>query len=658
MTTARLSLTMNTLKLSKRSNLSEAPFARADRLAVWILLVLGLLLMLVSVGKAEPSATRVQRFNGSVAAGQTIRVDNISGDIVASAGRDFSAVVTLTVSAATQQKADEILKKTEIVGDHHGDGWNLETIWPGRRSGGRGSRSRSPCDRCRISARYEIVVPPGVTVELQTVNGDVRLRDVDGELNLDTVNGSIEVRGARRSLSAQTVNGKIDAVAQALPNDAEVSLQAVNGGVTLTLPADARFDFEASTMNGKIASTFSLPPRASVGEARASSTSGMRTPKPEKGAKPEAFIVGEDEDGETRLVDLSELDAELSDSMKQVEISIEQGMQEGVDGEVERQLRHIRVPNPQREYSGSIGKNGAQIHMQTLNGAVLLLAAGTKEANAKPLVSERSSFVVTIPRVRVHVVPPVPPSAPLPPNNVAAPAPPAAPVAPLPPGFESQIVRGDIAGDFLSTSTEASYRIGNISGRARILTHSGELFVGSVGAGAELKTFGGDVVVGAVTGDLKASTMAGDIRSGAVTGSALADTAGGDIVIEGVGGNLDAKTAGGDIVVTRVGGAVRAVTSGGDVRIGVSSNDIKGGVTIHNSGGDVTLTLPAGCKADVELSVSGTEEDEQAIRSEFPNLAISKRPGSQRATLSLNGGGEKIVVKTTSGMIRLKKGTS
>ena len=65
--------------------------------------------------------------------------------------------------------------------------------------------------------------------------------------------------------------------------------------------------------------------------------------------------------------------------------------------------------------------------------------------------------------------------------------------------------------------------------------------------------------------------------------------------------------------------------------------------------------MPAGCKADVELYVSGAEQDEQAIRSEFPNLAISKRPGSQRATLSLNGGGEKVVVKTSSGTIRLKK---
>ena len=669
MSSARLSLTMNMMKLSKHRDVAEAPSARADRLAVWVLLALGLLLMLVSVsaGKAEePSATRVQTFNGPVAAGQTIHVENISGDIVASPGRQFSAVVTLTVSAATQAKADEILKKTEIVGNHDDDGWNLETVWPGRRSGGRGNRHGNPCDQCRISARYEIVIPPGVTAELQTVNGDVRVRDLDGEMDVSTVNGSIEVRGARQSVSAQTVNGKIDAIAGALPADAEVSIQTVNGDVALTLPADAKFDFEASTMNGRIASTFPLPPRAAETMVwdGTGPRHGSKTPKPDKGAKSGPYVV-QDEEGETHVVDLSELDEELSDSMRQLEISIEKG-EKGMseNGEVETRLRRIRVPNPHREYSGAIGKGGASIHMQTLNGAVLLLAAGTKDANAKPLVSERSTFVVTVPKVRVHVAPvaPVPPVPPAPHVAVAPPAPPSAPRAPLPPApmadMDGDIVRGNIAGDFLSTSTESSYRIGNIAGRARILTHSGEIQVGSVGAGADLKTFGGDIVAGPVTGDLKASTMAGDIRAGAVSGSALADTAGGDIVIERVGGNLDAKTAGGDIVAQRVGGAVRAVTSGGDVRIGVGSNDVKGGVTIHNSGGDVTLTLPAGCKADVDLYVSGAEDDEPAIRSEFPNLTVSKRSGSQHATLSLNGGGEKIVVKTTSGTIRLKKSAS
>jgi DUF4097 and DUF4098 domain-containing protein YvlB len=668
MLAGRLPSTMNTLKFPKADSPAESTSSRADRLAVWILLALGLLLMLVSVGKAEqPVATRVDRFTGTLAAGKTLRIENVSGDIVASPGPQFSAVVTVTVSAVSQQKAAELLKKTEILSDQDGGDWSLETVLPESHPGRRnGNRHGLPCDQCRVVARYEVVVPPGVSAEFQTVNGDVRVKDVDGELSLETVNGSVALQGARRSFSLQTVNGHIEAAAQALPDDAEVSLQSVNGNVALTLPKAATFDFAASTMNGTIASTFALPPKAAQPLALPTERRKMKVrvkaPKAEKGDTPPRVVV-EDEDGERREIDLEDLDQELAESMKQVEISIERGMRDNETGlrELERQLTHIQIPSPMREYSGAIGKGGATIHMETLNGKVLLLAAGTKEADAKTLVSERRSFVVTVPSVRAHPLPApaVAPAAPVPPVSGAPRPPRAAPPAPPAPAiadFEHETVRGDVAGDFLSTSS-GDYRIGRVSGRVKILTHSGEIRVGAAGAGADLKTWGGDVVVGAVTGDLKASTQAGDIVVESVTGSALADTNGGDIRIERVGASLDARTAGGDIRVPRVGGGVRASSAGGEIRIGVTTREVKGGITIRNDGGDVTLSVPADLKAELELTVTGVEDDENAIRSDFPELVISKKAGLQRATATLNGGGEKVVVRTTSGTIRLRKGS-
>ena len=662
MTTERLSWMMRTHKPLSPSA-PEAPLARADRIVVWILLALGMLLMLATAGKAEqPTSTRVEKFNGTLRAGQTIHIENISGDIVASAGKEFSAVVTLTVTAPTAKEADSALGMTKIAADHDDDGWSLETHWPGRRSSG---RHGSPCEKCRITARYEIVVPPGVTAELQTVNGDIRTRECNGELKLETVNGAIEARGVRQSLDANTVNGRIDASADALPSDASMSLQSVNGVVVLTLPRDAKFNLSASTMNGTIASTFPLPTRAievSSADLPPRRQKGSKDPMPPPADHPSRVIV-RDEDGDTTVVDVRQLERELEATMKEAQVSIEEGMraatEEGVR-EAQRELRRIRISDPRREYTGSIGREGADVSLETLNGSVLLLAAGTKEADAKPLVLERRSFAVTIPKVEAHVAPrvaPVAPAPPVAPGPLAPHAPrgPVPPAPPAPPEFDGEVVRGNIAGDFLSTSTGGNYSIGVVSGRVRILTHSGEIRLGGAGAGADVKTFGGDIVVGPVTGDLKASTMAGDIRGQTVTGSFLADTAGGDVRAMRVGGSLDAKTAGGDIVVPAVGGGVRAVTAGGDIRIGVTSREIPGGITIHNSGGDVTLRIPADAKADVELIVAGADDEDTAIRSDFPDLTFSRRPGVQRATGKLNGGGEKIVVRTSSGSIRLQK---
>ena len=667
MITGRLSFGMHTMR-DRSTDVSHAPAARADRLVVWILLALGMLLMLVSVGQGEqPTATRVDRFHGPLKSGQTVHVENVSGDILASPGKEFSAVVTVNVFAATTRKAQEILESTRIVGDHDEDGWSLETRWPGMRSESwRGDHRGSPCSNCRIVARYEIVLPPGVTAELKTVNGDVRVRDCDGELQLESVNGGIEALGVRRALEAHTVNGRIDAVAQTVSADHSLELQSVNGAIALTLPKDAKFDLSASTMNGTISSTFPLPVRAPSSDPGDSSRRERV-----RGSKGEHRRVIVETDGEeTTAVDLRELEQELEESMKDAEVAIEEGTR-GAVRETQRELRRIRVPDPRHEYSGSIGKGGAEIQLQTLNGALLLLAAGTREADARPLVTERRSFVVTIPKIDVHVaphpviarVPPVPP------------APGAPPLLPRPlllrltprrarrcrPRLPCRPCSTERSCAATSRATSSRLRPAGttawagVTGRVKILTHSGEIRLGSAGAGADLKSFGGDIVVGPVTGDLKASTAAGDIRVETVTGSLLADTAGGDVRAQRVGGSLDAKTAGGDIVVPRVGGGVRAVTAGGDVRIGVATREIPGGITIHNSGGDVTLTLPPDCKADVELTVTGADEDDTAIRSDFPDVTISRSAGSQRATAKLNGGGEKVVVRTSSGTIRLKK---
>lgn len=644
MATQRLSLTMNEYKSPPPGSDAERPTARADRFAVWILLALGLLLMLVSAGKAETtSATRVDRFNGTVRAGQTVQVENISGDIVATSGAAFSAVVTVTVSAESQKRAEEILAGTRILNEHGDEGWSFETRWPGMHTKGPGSDGL-PCRRCSIVARYEIVLPPGVTAEFQTVNGAVRVRDTDGELRLESVNGSIEARGVRRAIEAQTVNGKIDATVETLPAGMEVGLESVNGSVTLTLPKDARFHLTAETMNGTIASTFPLP-RSTAGPG------SEETPRPSK------KIIVQTEGDETQVVDLEEIERELEESMRDVDVLTEEDMREANEAvrEARREIRRMRIADPRREYSGAIGRGGAPVRLETLNGSVLLLAAGTKESDAKPLVSEHRSFVVTVPEVRVRVPqPPRPPSPPAPPV-ARVPAVPPVPPVPEMPDLDGEIVRGNISGDFLSNSTGDSYRIGRVSGRVKIVTHSGEILVEAAGASADLKTFGGDIVIGPVQGDLRASTMAGDIRAEAVSGSVSADTAGGDIRIASAGGALDAKTAGGDVIVPSVGGSVRAATAGGDVRIGVTARHAPGGVAIHNSGGDVSLTLPADFKASVELIVTGADDGEMAIRSDFPDLTISRRHGTHQATGTLNGGGEKVIVRTSSGTIRLRK---
>src|ERR1017187_4450097 len=70
----------------------------------WIVFAVGVLLMLAAaLVRADESATarRTEKFNATLPARSTLRVVNVSGDVVASSGREFSAVCTTTVTAAT-----------------------------------------------------------------------------------------------------------------------------------------------------------------------------------------------------------------------------------------------------------------------------------------------------------------------------------------------------------------------------------------------------------------------------------------------------------------------------------------------------------------------------------------------------------------------------
>lgn len=654
---------------------------KSDRAVLWLLLALGVALMLVAAGtlRAEETANRTDRISATLAPGSTLRIDNVSGDVVAVPGPQFSAVATIVVVAPTKERAQEILEKVRLVQLREGNEFSIETLWPESRwrsDRGRLARRRlsARCDDCRINARFNVTIPPGVTAALETVNGDVTVKDLDGDLDLETVNGKVEARGVRRSLEAHAVNGNLVADAVAAAPGSSFELQTVNGAVTLTLPKDARFDVSASTMHGSISSTFALPRRTPEADDDL-----VRNKDDLVRNKRVRRVVVEGREDTTAAVDLRDLERELDQSMRDVEIEIrdsmravDEGVKEGVrdgvrDGvqggvrEGTRGARTFRILDPRRSYSGRIGQGGASVRLSAMNGSILFLASGTRSEDARPVVSERRSFAVTVPRIHVHA-PEVKvrvPRVQVAPVVVVAPVP-VVEVRPHPhvraSALEAPVVRGDIAGDFLSTSGTSSYRIGDVSGRVRILTHSGEIVVGSAGAGADVKTMGGDIEIGPVKGDLAAQTLAGDVSAGSVSGAARVETSGGDIRIGRVDGWLHARTGGGDIVVPTVAGAVAAATAGGDVRIAVASRQLKNGVTIQNGGGDVTLTLPSDFRGDFDLTVTDADPSETAIRSDFPEISISRRQGAVRGTGAVNGGGEKVRVQTTSGTIRLRRG--
>ena len=102
-----------------------------------------------------------------------------------------------------------------------------------------------------VSVDYRVRVPSRVLLAgVETVNGSVAVRGVDGSGRLRSVNGNVEVLDSSGRFSARTTNGNLKLELRHLPEGAPMALETVNGSVVLALPSDAQAALNVRSMNG------------------------------------------------------------------------------------------------------------------------------------------------------------------------------------------------------------------------------------------------------------------------------------------------------------------------------------------------------------------------------------------------------------------------
>jgi DUF4097 and DUF4098 domain-containing protein YvlB len=110
-------------------------------------------------------------------------------------------------------------------------------------------------DRRDVKVRFTVRIPSGVRLSAGTVNGEMRVRDLSSDVRASTVNGRVEVRNVGGEVRATTVNGGVDVTTRNGP----VEATTVNGSVNVRMAAlrnegDMRFH----TVNGDV--TVETPP--------------------------------------------------------------------------------------------------------------------------------------------------------------------------------------------------------------------------------------------------------------------------------------------------------------------------------------------------------------------------------------------------------------
>lgn len=237
-----------------------------------------------------------------------VYLGNISGVVVVKTwDKEEVRIEALKISEASSgEKAKENCAQVTIEITREGGVLRIDTKYPKQQKFWGG-------DSINVSVDYKLWVPSGASVEVQSVSGDVDLEslggaikakvvsgsialrkaasgadlntvsgdltveDVAGNVYLKTVSGSIEAARVKGAIEAESVSGgiKMSEVSGASAVNAKTvsgdvdyrggleakgrySLKSHSGNVTMFLPANAAFSFDAETFSGVVDSDFKI----------------------------------------------------------------------------------------------------------------------------------------------------------------------------------------------------------------------------------------------------------------------------------------------------------------------------------------------------------------------------------------------------------------
>lgn len=188
----------------------------------------------------------------------TFAIKNINGSVTIETWDKPQAQVTIIKRGSEQERggAQVYFKKDE-------DGLWLRTAYP------RGGNNKS-------DVVYQIKLPRQLdTVDLNTVNGAIKMSDISAAITVQTVNGLVDLANVAGVNKAQSVNGNIKAIVKEASLDS-MEFKNVNGNIDLQIQGDLDADLEASAVRGTITidDQFGVPVQKQVVGQKASGQIG------------------------------------------------------------------------------------------------------------------------------------------------------------------------------------------------------------------------------------------------------------------------------------------------------------------------------------------------------------------------------------------------
>ncbi len=204
------------------------------------------LLALVSVVTTPATGNFHQESSRSypLAARGRVSLQNINGDVHIR-GWDRNEVRIGAIKTATSKG---LLNEAHVTIDASSDAITIRTRF------GDGSTTNPG------SVDFTVMVPRHARLsEIKAINGAVDIEGVSGGINASSVNGTVRAAKIAGDLRLSTVNGSLEASFERLSDAKTISMNSVNGPISLSIPYDAGAEFNARNVTGGIDNDFGIP---------------------------------------------------------------------------------------------------------------------------------------------------------------------------------------------------------------------------------------------------------------------------------------------------------------------------------------------------------------------------------------------------------------
>lgn len=186
-----------------------------------------------------------------------LRISNIWGGVTVRTGKSGQISVSAVElrSAPDQQRFDRSFESIRLDIKADANGVSLLVGDPDERW-----HRMNECRGCRLDIQFEVLVPPGATVDVGTVmDGRVDVEGINGSVSASNVNGPVRVDDIRECTSIESVNGKVD-VGFAISPVNDCSIETINGDITLEVPDGTGLDIALDLFNGDISTQLLVSP--------------------------------------------------------------------------------------------------------------------------------------------------------------------------------------------------------------------------------------------------------------------------------------------------------------------------------------------------------------------------------------------------------------